>query len=53
MRPDVLAELLIMFGIALIALACGLWLGAPAAVAVIGVGALTCGLIIARGGIGR
>lgn len=53
MRTDILAEALIVVGILLLAVAAFLWLGAASGVAVLGVGALACGVAIARGGIGR
>lgn len=52
MRTDIIAETLIVVGVLLLAVAALLWLGVAAAVGVLGVAAITVGVLISRGGIG-
>lgn len=53
MRTDTAAEILIILGVLLIAVAALIWLGIAAALLVLGLAAIAAAVIIARGGIGR
>ena len=53
MRADTLAEILIVFGLLLVAAAEWIWTGIALALLVLGLGAVGAGVIIARGGIGK
>ncbi len=53
MRADIVADILLVLGLLLVAAAALVWLGIAAALLVVGAGAISAGIIIARGGIGR